>query len=301
MKKKSNFHDLGDGICVVQLRDIVSEQFDYDWFKQSVTEDTSVDADYKQSVINVFNPDSYVAIYKGNVGEALDAKLMQKGVNANIKEHIDYNLPDEIADAITPTPLPDDHPTSQMWKEVWDKTLQHFAAEAVEYEATMQRKGKPITENDTGYPAVAPPIYLDEDLLTVSAVAGMLSPERFGAAISKDFTTNLTPEEQKAVLAHEAFHAFEPVLRGQEPQETYSDSQCPLRKLTSSSQTFETRADHHAARLGMGNALQEALHKGDEIDEKTFDDQNRLLSYLKYSGFSLDTDTVLDLQRDLNT
>lgn len=277
-------------IIAPPLEALISPDFDYAAFANAIENDPKLSDEQKERITEHFNPETNIAFAPSNPGPTITAYIEMGASLAPPKDPFQSGL---IGFDMAESPLAPDHDVSKMWKEVWQQTLVHYAAEATEYEQAMAEKGKPMLDDPSGYPARTPPILLDREMQGINASAGLGGEGKIVATVTEDFLTKLEPEEQRAVLFHEAQHAFEPVLNQQTPIRFFLQNK-GLSILTGNYATrnLERRADDHAGSMGAGSDLQTALNKLEENHMSDMRHRRTVLRHLADNGFSIDNQSL---------
>lgn len=274
----------------VPLQSVLNGRFDYAAFTQAITDEDRLTAAQKRHVLETFKPDARVTMETSSPVSGI-ATHLEAGASRAMQS------PDKMGKHSwkdeNKTPLPADHPISKMWKDVWQKTLEHYAAEATEYEQIMAAKGHSLLDDPTLFPVKAPPIHLMPDMHIINAAAGIAPDGTPQAMVTAGFLSELGPEQQRAILFHEALHAFEPVLEGKTPQSRMiGHALTSLATFNHTSRQGEFRADEHAARTGHGDAMEAAFNQMRASDRKDFLHNATVLRHLAECGFSISVDGV---------
>lgn len=241
------------------LGKFISSEFNYGAFKQEI-EASALTPQHKVLLCRVFDPASSPEKSIIRLARALGIKvkdmisMMNAGGNAALLES--------------------DSPLIPIWRSEWDGALKHYESEIESYkDEIIERQYKAATRNgrsvlglnhvDTTYelakeyPYEYPPVKLSKSNLINAGIT--LENGKPLLLVTEGFL-NLSEEKQRAVLRHECYHAFEPVLAKQLPQEYWMKR---LRNnfltLNYVSRREEYNADALAGRLGDGLKLANAL------------------------------------------
>lgn len=267
---------------------LLEDGFDYKAFRTAIKADDRLSAEQKKHALEMFKPDARMMLPGENPIPGFTAH-MEAGASREMRHPTDK----QGWDRASKRPLPDDHPISKMWKDVWQQTLVHYAAEATEYEQIMAAKGQPMLDDPNRYPAKAPPISLMPKMHFINAAAGLSEDGKSEAMVTTGFLEKLTPDQQRAILFHEAQHAFEPVLEGKAPM--HAMVQHAITSLLTSNHAarhWERRADEHAAKMGHGDAMESAFMQMEEEQKTDFLYRASVMRHLDDSGFKLSFDKV---------
>lgn len=185
----------------------------------------------------------------------------------------------------------EESPIYQMWDEVWQQTNAHYKDEIAEYTQTVSAADRQISFYT--YPQSTPPLILTPVASINAAMCLGETPDMYiFARVNKGFMEKLTPDEQKAVLFHEAQHGMEAMLNGRTPWQhrQHEEKESHLDKtpahLNTYSQSMERRADDLSVQMGYGAGLISAF---DKIDAETTEEQQHegnVGSLLRKAGFS---------------
>lgn len=274
-------------VASVPLEAVVSDSFDFHGFAKAIRNDKNLSREEKIAYRGNFSPSTKVN---------LDINHPTSGLSAHINGAMSGTWSPDKADE----PLDPNHPVSKMWEEVWQKTTIHHAGEAALYQGRMQEKG--ISFDDmNGYPAKTPPISLTHKIPGINAAAGPRQSGGVEAIVTADFLSKVPPEEQRAILFHEAQHAFEPVLRGQEPFTAFILNKAKS-MVTGNAATrgWERRADEHAAKVGAGEELGSFFDRMGKFGTERVSSQHALLGHLSDNGFGFDASKVANVLNQAN-
>lgn len=269
---------------------LLEDGFDYKAFRKAVKADDRLSDKQKNHTLAMFDPKARMMLPGENPIPGFTAH-MEAGASREMRLPTDK----QGWDRNSKRPLPDDHPISEMWKDVWQQTVVHYAAEATEYEQIMTAKGQPMLDDPNGYPAKAPPIYLMPKMSFINAAAGLSEDGKSEAMVTAGFLEKLSPDQQRAILFHEAQHAFEPVLEGKAPM--HAMVQHAITSLLTSNHAarhWERRADEHAAKMGHGDAMESAFMQMEEEQKTDYLHRATVLRHLDDCGFKLSFDKVQD-------
>lgn len=262
-------------VLKVPMQHLAADSFDFHGFAKAIRTDKTLSREEKINYRASFTPSSKVQLDLNHPVSGLSAH-----VNSAMSSRWNPNQPDE--------PLAADHPLSKMWKEVWEQTTVHHAGEAALYQQRMAAKGLTF-EDMNGYPAKTPPISLTHKIPGINAAAGPSGNGGVEAIVTQEFMDKIPPEQQRAVLLHEAQHAFEPVLRGQQPFTAFILNKAKsMVTANSSTREWERRADEHAAKLGAGNEIVDFFDNMGKFGTERIASQHRLLEHLVDHGFAFD-------------
>ncbi len=220
------------------LRDIVKEGFDYNGFCKDIEKSSDLTPAGKELVKDLFNPNKRIAsaIIRG-------AKHMEK-------QYIDVETKD--VDSFK------EHPIQKKWEEVWNDTKGRFAKEVGEYDRMMaklnEKRGR--TPDSAQYPHIVPVIDVNKSKIANAMITFGDNPE---LQLSEGFM-QLPEDQQKAILYHEARHAFEPVTAKVECGK-YLARRLITNGITlnATSRHHEYAADENAAAFGHSESLAKAL------------------------------------------
>lgn len=261
---------------------VVSDNFDFSGFAKAVRNDKTLSKSEKIAYRSKFSPSSKITLDINNATSSLSAHI-----NSAMSGEWKPEKPDEL--------LPPNHPVSQMWQEVWQKTTVHHAGDAALYQQRMAAKGLTLDEMN-GYPAKTPPISLTHKIPGINAAAGPAEIGGVQAIVTQEFLDKVPPDEQRAILFHEAQHAFEPVLRGQEPFTAFILNKAKsMVTANSATRQWEKRADEHAAKVGAGDELANFFERMGKFGTERIASQHTLLEHLSDNGFAFDPKKVTDL------
>lgn len=263
---------------MLPLETVISDKFDFAKFEQSIKSDRRLSDYAKKNILSAFTPKTPIHM------DMIHPEL-------GIREHLTTaSITYKPRDRLTETEaLADNHPVKQMWDEVWQQTLKHYAKEATMYERAVVNAGSTLEEAFDGYPAKTPPIVLNKKMPLINASAGVNRHMNIEATVTPDFLTQLTTEEQRAILYHEAQHAFEPVLSMDEPFTAFLKNGLKSRMtMNAATRKWEDRADAHAGHMGEGEALQSALQKLEASAQKFKGERTIMFEHLLDCGFELD-------------
>lgn len=273
------------------LGSVLRKGFDYAGFSAAITAETRLTPEQKQHALALFDPAAELVLKAtspiAGITAHIEAGASRDGKQpAEMRGRQHFNREHEEE-------LPSGHPLLRMWDEVWQQTLVHYAAEAVEYEQTMTARGKPPLDDPSGFPARTPPLSLNAGMGIINAAATLSDEGKARVVVTRGFLDKLTPDEQRSILFHEAQHAFEAVLEGRTPAESMV-----LHKLGSAftsnhvSRHFEHRADHHAAHMGGGDVVESAFAKMEQDQIRYFRHRAVVMHHLDASGFAVDAQAV---------
>lgn len=264
-----------------QLGNMLQDGFDHAGFVAAVQADSRLVPEAKAAIGEHFSPDRAMN---------MDVYMPCMTLGEHLESGSDPRLRDGKQDHIPAgrLPAPADHPVTQTWNAVWNDTLDHYGDKVSRYE---QRMGA----QQAAYPRQAPQLNIEYGERHIGASIYLCPMDNvLKAQVSEGFIQRLTPDEQRAVLTHEAQHAIEPVLARQQPDRYFGIIMPSAEKLThnASSRHLERRADKHAARMGMGGELASALLKMDtQLDDHTVH-QQAVMEQLKNHGFALDAQKI---------
>lgn len=268
----------------------MSDGFDADGFRKAILDDSTLGADVKRHVRRMFDPANPVTIDLLNPEKAIGDYVASSALPSSSQRHATKNVP-----------LDAHHPVAKMWNEVWQQTLKHYAGEAVQYEQALNKAGRSISDDPFRYPAKTPPISLDTHTPLINAAAGVGVVGNVYASVTTDFLNKLSPDEQRAILFHEAQHAFEPVLSAQDPMAFFvGNAVKSLLTLNAASRRLENRADAHAANMGDAKALQSGLGKLRADGQQFFLNRRNIMRHLLDHGFAIDSHNLADIMSDVH-
>lgn len=223
------------------LKQVIKDGFDYEGFCKAVDVSENLTAEGKALAKDLFNPNKRVS-----------AAFMRGGKQASdaYKEKF-----------LGSTETAADHPIHATWRDVWENTKGRFSKEVSAYETMVAKKnekrGKTIAADEPQYPHAVPQIIQSK---AKGASVGMLLVGDNPSLIISEGFLQLPPEQQKAVLYHEARHGFEPVTTKVEVNK-YALRRLAIQGLTlnASSRHHEHKADENAAAFGHAETLAKAL------------------------------------------
>jgi len=274
----------------VPLHTVQEKGFNYRGFVDAVKAEKRLTPEQQKHVIAAFNPNSRLIMTAATPVAGITSHV-EAGASRALQDPLD--MMQKGWDRESKQTLPDNHPIVEMWKDVWQNTLEHFAVEAVEYEQIMAAKGHSMRDDPTGFPAKAPPIYLMPKMKFVNAAAGISQEGTSEAMVTAGFLEKLSPEQQKAILYHEALHAFEPVLAGKTPAaRMIGHALTSLATCNHTARQGEFRADEHAARMGMTDAMESAFNQMEKDQLMDYRHRAVVMNHLENSGFAVSADGV---------
>ncbi|MBM3618370.1 MAG: hypothetical protein FJX23_07470 [Alphaproteobacteria bacterium] len=277
----------GHIVASVPLEYLVSDDFDFHKFAKAVREDKTLSRDEKIAYRSKFSPSAKVTL---DINHA----------TSSLSSHINSAMAGEWKPEKEDEPLDPNHPVSKMWEEVWQKTTVHHAGEAALYQERMAAKGLSFDDMN-GYPAKTPPISLTHRIPGINAAAGPRQEGGVEAIVTKDFLSKVPPEEQRAILFHEAQHAFEPVLHGQEPFTAFILNKAKsMVTANSATRNWERRADEHAAKVGAGDELVSFFERMGKFGTERIASQHALLEHLVDNGFAFDPQKIANVLNHAN-
>jgi len=261
------------------LRNVIEDGFDYKGFCTAIDSSTELNNKGKAFAKGLFNPNKRVisAIIRGQ----------KRTSEANQDLKID-----------TISPYGDtQNPIAKLWKNVWYDTKDRYERQVADYDVMIERKSKKKgISASSQYPHLIPEIMIEN---SKTANAAMLISEEPILLVSKGFLA-LPPSQQKAVLYHEANHAFEPVLHKIEAGK-YIPRRLAVQGLTINaiSRYLEHKADANAAAFGHAKPLSDALNHITESHKpgtkKALGDMSVIAKAANESGFSLDKKKVSEV------
>lgn len=253
----------------VYLGDVLKTGFDYGGFAEAIKTEAGLTAEQKDLALRLFNPTHTV----------------------QLKEGAFYDLTLAMFRSFTQAPsvssLEDNHPTQQIWNDVWHMVQNHYQQEISDYSA-KQPAASSAAERNTFPFARQPSLYVTFSPDFQPPIAGANS-NKWEIYVSETFLA-LPPRQQTAFLIHEAAHFHEPVLN-----ENYARAR---QGSARAKRGLEYKADQLAVTLGYGVDLKEALGTVEQAITDHYQGAQTIYNLATAHGFEFASRTFDRLLRD---